>query len=343
MSQETAHWLFTKVLIGNVLKRGTKAWHWRAAREGERSNHYDGPVPVADVRERLFNQVRAEAVPMFVPALGGGDDAAMVEAKGWQVVRNAVDGHIFRPFTNGHGIHQYDEWLLENVETILDEGLEVESAGLLRHDGLAWVQVALPETHQAAGGVSHRPYLTAATSHDGSLKSTYFTGTTFVQCDNTLEMALGSATNRIGIKHTRKSVERTELRIADVREALSIVFQATEAIDKEIDRMLGIKVSDAELAKFLDEYDPIAEAEGVARRKAQERHAQYQLMWKSDDRVAPWAGTAFGVLQLTNTYRTQVRPVRNVQRADRVMQDVILGQGNKDDAAAMKLLAGVLG
>ena len=338
MSQETSHWLFTKVLIGNVLKRGSRAWHWRAASEGERSNHYDGPIPVQDIHDRLFSQVWAEDVQLLAP--GGMDGETPVPVPGWKLVRNAIDGHVFRPFTEKYAIHQYGDWLVDRAALILDEGLEVESAGLLRQNGLAWVQAALPETHQAAGDVAYRPYITGATSHDGSLQSTFFTGATFVQCDNTLEMGLSAAATRVRTKHTEKATRG--FNVTDHRAALQVVFDATDAIDAEIEAMLRLKVSDADLERFLNAYDPIAENEGVAQRKAKARHDQYQLMWKSDDRVAPWTGTAFGVLQLTNTYRTQIRPVRNVQRADRVMQDVILGQGQKDDASAMKILAGVL-
>lgn len=338
MSQETSNWLFTKTLIGNVLKRGTKAWHWRAARNGEQTNHYDGPIPVEDVNARLFSTVVAEEAQLYAP--GGLDGDLLVPVPGWKIVRNAVNGHVFRPFTDGYAIHQYPEWLLERLAVILDEGLEIESAGLLRKDGVAWVQVALPETHQAGGLVSHRPYLTGATSHDGSLQSTFFTGTTFVQCDNTLEMGLFGAATRKKVKHTAKATRG--FNIHDAREALQVVFAATEEIDAEIEQLLGTQVTDAALERFLNEWAPVAEAEGIARRKNLERRDLLVDMWRNDDRVAPFGRNAFSVLQLTNTYRTQIRPVRNVERADRVMTDVVTGQGQKDDADALRLLKAVL-
>src|SRR5215212_6500999 len=53
MSQETHEWLNTNTLIGFTEKRG-HAWHYRAEDQGAESNHYVGPVPVEDVRRRLF-------------------------------------------------------------------------------------------------------------------------------------------------------------------------------------------------------------------------------------------------------------------------------------------------
>ena len=46
--------LNTNTLIGNTDARGT-AWHYRAEEQGEESNHYPGPIPVADVERRLFH------------------------------------------------------------------------------------------------------------------------------------------------------------------------------------------------------------------------------------------------------------------------------------------------
>lgn len=54
MSKETLVHLNTNVLIGNTDQRGT-AWHYRADLQGQEPNHYAGPVPVEDVRRRLFH------------------------------------------------------------------------------------------------------------------------------------------------------------------------------------------------------------------------------------------------------------------------------------------------
>lgn len=53
MSRETLEWLNANTLIGFTDKRG-KAWHYRASKQGDQPNHYPGPVPVDDVKRRLF-------------------------------------------------------------------------------------------------------------------------------------------------------------------------------------------------------------------------------------------------------------------------------------------------
>ena len=53
MSSETLQHLNTNTLIGNTDARG-HAWHYRAEEQGAESNHYPGPIPIEDVRRRLF-------------------------------------------------------------------------------------------------------------------------------------------------------------------------------------------------------------------------------------------------------------------------------------------------
>ncbi len=60
MSRETLQWLNTNTLIGCTDKRG-HAWHWRAQEQNGIANHYPGPIPIADVQQRLFAWTAAAA------------------------------------------------------------------------------------------------------------------------------------------------------------------------------------------------------------------------------------------------------------------------------------------
>src|SRR4051794_18540090 len=68
MSKETLQHLNTNTLIGNTDHRGT-AWHYRAEEQGEKSNHYPGPIPVDDVQRRLFDwQAVSRRVAVEIPS-----------------------------------------------------------------------------------------------------------------------------------------------------------------------------------------------------------------------------------------------------------------------------------
>src|SRR5262249_4642790 len=154
MSRETLTHLNTNTLIGYTDARGT-AWHYRAEEQGVESNHYPGPIPVADVERRLFGwQAVSRPVAVEVPA----DLSTMtqVDDQGdpmrWRVVedRQAIcrsDTHaVMGIFAEGYAMHQYREWLLTTVADILDDDLSISSAGLLRGGAVAWVEVSVPES-----------------------------------------------------------------------------------------------------------------------------------------------------------------------------------------------------
>src|SRR5690606_39534001 len=111
--------------------------------------------------------------------------------------------------------------LICSCEFILDADVAIGSAGLLRVGAVAWVHVEMEDTLEVEG-VKYRPFLTAATSLDGSLASTYQTGSQVVVCDNTLSVALGQdIEHRFKIRHSAHSLNR----IGEVRDALRIVHQ----------------------------------------------------------------------------------------------------------------------
>ena len=173
MSRETINDLNNLTLIGYTDKRG-HAWHYRANEQGDESNHYPLAIPVEDVRRRLFNwtalegQITANAITE--------DGVVTTTDPARKAIMRSDTGAILGVFKSGYRIHQYDQWLIHNVETLLDASVRIGSAGLLKKGAVAWVQVEMEDTITTPEGVDFRPFLTAATSMDGSLASTYQTG-----------------------------------------------------------------------------------------------------------------------------------------------------------------------
>src|SRR5690606_21053449 len=135
------------------------AWHYR---QGS-NNHYPGAVPVEDVLSRLFNW-HAEEKPLYVETALGDDDSIMTPIEGRKAIVRSDNGHVMGIFKEGYVPHQYDEWLIKNVATILDDDLAIGSAGLLKGGAVAWVSVEVPENITTPEGVVFRPNLMASGS-----------------------------------------------------------------------------------------------------------------------------------------------------------------------------------
>ena len=341
MSAETASWLNTMTLIGFTEQRG-HAWHYRATHQVDEPNHYPGPVPVEDVRRRLFDwkvvegdvtstgvTIDPDGVATFTvsdperktmlrpPGAFGADDA----------------GAIIGIFKAGYQGHDYEEWLLEQVATILDDDLAIGSAGLLKGGAVAWVSVEVPESITTPEGVVFRPHLLATTSFDGSLATTFKRVVQNVVCDNTHAVALGEAGQRIKVRHSRYS----KLKLADAREALAMVHTIADDFAAEVARLTAVTVSDGDWAQFLDELAPLP-SEGRARTLAQTKRQSLQRLWDHDTRVAPWRGTAFGVMQAVNTFSHHEGIVRGMARSERNMLRAVTGEVDALDRRSIETI-----
>jgi phage/plasmid-like protein (TIGR03299 family) len=249
---------------------------------------------------------------------------------------------ILGVFKSGYQVHGYDEWLIKHVESILDADLHIGSAGLLRGGAVAWVQTELADTLEVQG-VEFRPFLTAATSLDGSLATTYQTGAQLVVCDNTLQAALGdSDSERLKIRHSRHSLGR----ISDVRDALKIIHTAADEFAHEVELLTAQSVSDKTWAKFVDAFSAPTVKKGAEPTKRQLTSQTkigdtLKTLYANDNRVAPWAGTAYGVVAAVNTYQHHEVHTAGRSKAERNAEFTVTGRWAKNTADTLELLAAV--
>jgi len=351
MSKESISWLNTNTLIGCTDKRGT-AWHWRAQEQGERSNHYPGAIPVADVQDRLFSwQAESRRLAVELPA-------AVVDATHWEgglprrwavlPDRQAIcrsddtEGAVMGIFGPGYTRHQYREWLLTAVTDLLDDDLVISSAGLLRGGAIAWVEVSMPDTITTPEGVAFRPNLLATTSFDGSIATTYKRTVTDTVCDNTRELALSERGQEVKVKHSRNS----GLQLAPARQALALVHTLGDEFAAEVARLCATTVTPSQWQRFLDVQVPQVDATrqpltGRALTLASAKRDTLAGLYRNDPRVAPWSGTAHGVLQAVSTYDQHQATVRG-SRAQRNHLKTITGDFGRLDRQSWHTLQPLL-
>ena len=327
MSAETMEWLNTMTLVGFTESRG-EAWHYRLEDQGDEPNHYPGAIPVDDVLRRLFNFNVIEAEVLY--RLPNGQ---LVESKaarkGMLTDDDAYDLGVFK---DGYQGHSYKRWLLDNVATILDDDLGIGSAGLLRNRGQAWVSVEVPESITTPEGVEFRPNLVAATSFDGSLSTTYKRVIGVVVCDNTLSAALGERGQQLKVKHSRYSF----MKLKDAREALAIVHTMSEVFAEEVGQLCAKRVDAAAFDRVLDIVIPRPEDKGRSQTIADNKREAIVQLYRHDDRVAPWAGTAFGVVQAFNTWQQHVVTVKGQKtRVQRNYENVVTNVGDNFDRSIL--------
>lgn len=346
MSRETMEWLNRNVLVGYTATRGN-AWHWRASEQGDEPNHYEGAIPLEDIRRRIFN-FEAISCPVFVRFPATMDDAdginddgtfyKMVQMEDRQAIAHSNTGKVFNVFKAGYQAHQFED-LIKITENLIDDSINVGSAGILSEGAVGWIQIEMPESVTVLEGFDVRPTLLATTSHNGTLATTLKPVSTIVVCDNTHASAMSEVSNEFKARHSKYS----RLRITDAREALGFVHEMTDNIIAEITALSEWKVTDQQFAKLVDKLVPVPTLEDsnqTAITKAEKKRAEIVSLYRGDARVAPWSGSALGVLQAWNTYNHHVAGTDS-KRAERNMLNALNGKTEASDQNVLKALASV--
>lgn len=300
MSQETINWLNNNTLIGFTDKYG-RAWHYSENEQGQEPNHYPMAVPVADVQRRLFDWEAVECAATYKVG------ERTFELPGKVIARSDTGAHL-GTFAEGYQPHQYSEWLLDKVGTLLDVSqgeLGIGSAILLQGGAVAAVQVEAPES-VTIGNDELRPFIVATTSFNGKYVTSYKRGTTRVVCDNTLDEFHNSADAAFRVKHTKHS----KARVDEVRAVLEITFKHQEAELKEIEALMAQSVTDLEFDRIVKMVDPFRTDEDRGITRTTNRHVQYRNLWEHDDRVGDYRNTAWGVVQVFNTHGQHMNTIR---------------------------------
>lgn len=336
MSRYSLEYLQSNTRIGFTDKRGG-AWHRdMSVAVADSLNHFPGAIPMdflVGETNGLFNFEIVDA-PLFVQI-----DGMMMPIETRKAQVRTDNGAIMGVHSEKYVGHSYKSWLIDNLSAMVGGGAEFANAGLLANGAQAWVQIEMPEGIDAGAGIVVRPFLLATTSFDGSIATTYKTGFTNVVCDNTFNMFMGESGETYKRRHTRNS----EFELLSAAAAVNTLSLVADKVTADIERLLSVEVGDKMWSKFVEAHAPITEDSSERSVSlAETKRAALTGLWRTDVRVAPWAGTAWGVVQAVNTYNEHMSIVRNVDPFERKMSNAVAGKTGAADLATVKTLGAVL-
>lgn len=361
MSNETMEWLNdgTKIKLGFTDSRGELyAWHHNeyaaaiaAENNGGAQQYYTGAIPLSAVLADILNW-HAETSPVqYVTA-----DGRTIETTDQVIYRNDSGAAFKTGFKDGYKIHQFDDLLIEKTAIVtglsvadvvnINNGtagdmLQIGTVGLLQDGAVFWAQFELPETLRSVKhGLEYRTSLMLGSSHNGTVATQWGLPSTLIVCDNTFAYARGEAkSHAVKVKHTKYSNSA----INSAGDALGLVNSAADDFGLMIDELIETKVSGAQFVKFIDAYVPVPEADGRGKTMAENKRDTLSALYMNDPRVAPYAGSAFGVLQMTNTFNQHIASIHSgTDRTEKRYSDLLTGKLADRDAATMELLGGIL-
>lgn len=301
---------------------------------------FDGGVPREEAL-RLLSYPLAEA--SLTATVLTEDGVQTIEMPDRKAIVRTDTGVAFGVFKQGYQIHQPAEWCLNYVDMLLDGGLEIATVAVVNAGARVLLQAQMPDTRVAtapgAEPVKHRPWLSVATSHDGTIATTYGVGTRLLICENELSLrgfqGLVRDLNSVyKVRHTSQSLGR----IGEVRANLGLVAEQVDGeFDKEFRELVSEYVTDAKFNEIVKAYTGVDKAkEGRSKTIAENKVAVLNNLWRNDERAASWKNSMYGVIAAFNTAH-QYEFGADKGRVERNQRQLIDGTREKFDANILEL------
>lgn len=138
------------------------------------------------------------------------------------------------------------------TDKLLGAGVRYETAGSLQGGKKIWLLATLPKEYIIAGE-RISPYLVFSNTHDGSGAVRVAITPIRVVCNNTLNLALNTATRSFSMVHTGDIGGK----VNEAKQTLFMADQYMENLGREFERLRKVKVTDQQVKEYIELLLPI--------------------------------------------------------------------------------------
>lgn len=192
------------------------------------------------------------------------------------------------------------------TDELLGKGVRYETAGSLQEGRKVWLLARLPREYIIAGE-RISPYLIFSNTHDGSGSVKVAVTPVRVVCNNTLNLALGTAKRSFSMIHTGNIQDK-------IQEAKDTLFMAEEYMDClgiEFEQLRRQKMTDAQVKEYIElllpmenEPTPMQEKNIIRLRKDMEKR-----YYKAPD-LQKVGNNAYRFINAVSDFATHSDPLR---------------------------------
>ena len=221
------------------------------------------------------------------------------------------------------------------TDDLIGGDVRYETAGALRDGKQIWLLARMPERKVAGDAVE--PYLCFTNSHDGSGGLKVCMTPIRVVCNNTLNLALGSAKRVWSMRHTENIHERLQ----EARDCLALADEYMSDLAAYAERAANRTLYERNVKAILDELFPVTEQSSAREKATAEKcRTEFMICYFASD-IKRFRGTAWGVINAASDLATHSMPHRNTKNyAENNWGRIIDGHAIVDKAAKLAM-AGV--
>lgn len=273
------------------------------------------------VREKPWHGLgtRVEAAPTSI-------DALVLAGLDWQVMQRDVyteDGTLIPGYkvnlrstddaalgivSDRYKVVQNED-AFQLTDDLLGAGVTYETAGALQGGRKVWMLARMPHRYIIAGD-EIAPYLVVMNSHDGSSGIKVAMTPVRVVCQNTLNLALGSAKRVWTAKHTENVMNR----VYEARETLELAETYMGELGKGIDALSKIRLTDKKVMEFMQEFFPVTEDMNEVQKKNNLRLLDdlKRRYWDAPD-LAQVGRNGYRFINAISDFATHADPIRKTK------------------------------
>ena len=234
----------------------------------------------ANVETMFFTRVTPwHGLGTRVEEAPGSKEALVLAGLDWKVVQKPIvtedglpvngfkanirdrDSQVLGVVTNRYKVVQNED-AFAFTDKLLGEGVTYETAGSLQDGRRTWILAKLPQRYIISGD-EITPYLVFMNSHDGTGAIKAAMTPVRVVCQNTLYLALSTATPSWSTNHTGDIKGKLE----DARNTLLYADRYMGELGKAIDQLQQIRLSDQKVYEYIDALFPLMDGITEQQRK----------------------------------------------------------------------------
>ena len=194
------------------------------------------------------------------------------------------------------------------TDQLIGGDVKYETAGSLLCGRRVWLLAKLPTKKVVGDEVV--PYLCFVNDHDGTSAIRVCMTPIRVVCNNTLNIALGTAKRKWSTCHKGD----LNAKMADARDSLEMADTYMYEVNKFGNMLANTRINEATLDKYINSLFPIEETD-TERKKANAKRSRAEFMtcYYAPD-IKKFEGTAWGIVNAASDMATHTMPVRETTK-----------------------------
>lgn len=215
------------------------------------------------------------------------------------------DNTVLGIVSNKYQIIQNNE-AFDFTDSLIDDGMTYETAGSLSNGKRVWLLGKMPKTDILNESVE--PYICFMNTHDGTGAIKVCMTPVRVVCNNTLNLALNSASRMWSTKH----IGNINAKLVEARNTLGLVNTYMTELTKECESLATKNFDKDDLLKAFDTVFPINYATASPKKIRNTKDIRDSLVscLNAPD-VIPFKNTAYGAMMAVTDYANHAIPFRD--------------------------------